>query len=289
MTNSTAKCIDGKAISLKIREEISNQVRTFKNSNIIPGLAAILVGENSASKVYVKNKRKACQETGIYFEEYNLPTDTNQTQLYSLIDKLNIDKKINGILVQLPLPKHLHEQYVTSRVSEHKDVDAFCPSNAGLIMQGIQKFSPCTPAGVMELLKYENIKVSGKRSVIIGRSNIVGKPMAMLLLHGDSTVTICHRKTKNLKEICLESDIVICAVGKAGLITGEMIKNGAVVVDIGINKDSNGKLVGDVLFEEVSKKASYITPVPGGVGPMTVTMLLKNTLIATRLQNSHIL
>ncbi|MDR0404731.1 MAG: bifunctional methylenetetrahydrofolate dehydrogenase/methenyltetrahydrofolate cyclohydrolase FolD [Oscillospiraceae bacterium] len=288
MPDGTSKRIDGRAISDEITKGISKQVQILKEAKITPGLAAILVGENPASKIYVKNKRKACQDTGIYFEEYNLPLDTTQGRLYSLIDKLNSKNDINGIIVQLPLPKHLDEKRITSRVACDKDVDGFCPKNAGLMLQGSYRLLPCTPAGIMELLRHENIKTEGKFSTVIGRSNIVGKPMAILLLHADSTVTICHRKTKNLKEICLKSDIIVCAAGKAGLITGDMVKKGAIVIDVGMNRDSNGKIVGDVLFDEVSKKASHITPVPGGVGPMTVAMLLKNVITATFLQNPHV-
>lgn len=274
-----ANIIDGKAISTEIRKEITEDIRS---SGITPGLAVIIVGSDPASQVYVRNKRRACEEVGIYSEAYELPEETTQEELNSLIDRLNVDEKIHGILVQLPLPKHLSEDEVIMRIRPEKDVDAFHPANVGKIMLGDYDFLPCTPAGVMELLKRSNIEISGKDCVVVGRSNIVGKPQAMLLLHANGTVTICHSKTKDLKGICSKADIIVVAIGKPDFLTADMVKEGAVVIDVGINRKADGKLTGDVDFENVSKKASYITPVPGGVGPMTITMLLKNTVTSAK-------
>ncbi len=271
------KLIDGKAISAEIRAEIKEKVSTM---TVKPGLAVILVGDDPASQVYVRNKNRACEEVGIYSEMYTLPKETTQEELLGLIAQLNESPQIHGILVQLPLPKHLDAEKVLLAISPEKDVDAFHPSNVGKIMIGSYSFLPCTPAGVMELISRTGIDVSGKECVVIGRSNIVGKPQAMLLLHANATVTICHSRTKNLAEVCRRADVIVSAVGRAGFVTADMVKEGAVVIDVGMNRDANGKLVGDVLFDEVAEKASYITPVPGGVGPMTITMLLKNTVTA---------
>ena len=252
-----------------------------------PGLAVILVGDNPASAVYVRNKKKACADTGIYSESYDLPADITEEELLSLIDRLNNKADIHGILVQLPLPAHINPDNVINAISPEKDVDAFHPVNVGKIMTGNYDFLPCTPAGVMCLLSHYDIDVCGKECVVVGRSNIVGKPQAMLLLHANGTVTVCHSKTKNLKEKCLTADILVVAIGKADFITADMVKEGAVVIDVGMNRKSDGKLTGDVDFESVSKKASYITPVPGGVGPMTITMLLKNTIKACELSQNN--
>ncbi len=276
-----AQIIDGKAISRSVREEIASEVVEYKRKyNSAPGLAVIIVGNDPASQVYVRNKKKACEEVGFYSESYELPEETTNDELISLVERLNDDSNIHGILVQLPLPKHLDETRVLLTIRPEKDVDAFHPYNVGKIMIGNHDLLPCTPAGVMVLLERSGISVSGKRCVVIGRSNIVGKPMAMLLLHANGTVTVCHSRTQNLKEICREADILVASIGKPEFVSGDMVKEGAVVVDVGINRLESGKLVGDVNFAEVEPKASYITPVPGGVGPMTITMLLKNTLTA---------
>ncbi len=279
-----ARIIDGKAISQKVREEIAADVAAFREKyNFAPGLAVIIVGQDPASKVYVRNKKRACEEVGFHSVTYELPEDTKQEALISLIEELNADEKIHGILVQLPLPEHLDETEVLLKISPLKDVDAFHPVNVGKIMIGNHAFLPCTPAGVMVLLERSGIEVSGKSCVVLGRSNIVGKPMAMLLLHANGTVTVCHSKTHNLKEICRGADILVASVGRANFVRGDMVKEGAVVVDVGINRLDDGKLCGDVCFAEVEPMASYITPVPGGVGPMTITMLLKNTLTAAKM------
>lgn len=278
-----AQIIDGKRISAEIRAEIAEQTSTFVTERgYAPGLAVIIVGEDPASQVYVRNKKRACEEVGFYSESYELGAETTQDDLLALIDKLNEDENIHGILCQLPLPKHLDEKSVLLRIKPEKDVDAFHPYNVGKIMIGDYNFLPCTPAGVMALIERSGIEVAGKSCVVIGRSNIVGKPMAMLLLHANGTVTICHSKTKNLKEICAEADILVAGIGKANFVTADMVKEGAVVIDVGINRLDSGKLCGDVDFSEVEPKASYITPVPGGVGPMTITMLMQNTLTAAK-------
>ena len=279
------RTIDGKAISAAVKEAVKAEVAQLKEKAITTGLAVIIVGEDPASKVYVANKKKACEALGMISREYALPENTTEDELISLIEKLNSDKKINGILCQLPLPKHINEKKVIDSIIPEKDVDAFHPQNVGKIMIGDYDFVPCTPAGIMEMLKYENIDVSGKRCVVIGRSNIVGKPMAMLLLHKNGTVTVCHSKTENLKEICREADILVAAVGRANFVTADMVKEGAVVIDVGMNR-VNGKLCGDVDFDSVKDKTSAITPVPGGVGPMTIAMLMKNTLTAAKKQNN---
>ena len=278
-----AKIIDGKAISAAIRGEIKAETEAFSKENgFRPGLAVIIVGEDPASQVYVRNKRRACEEVGFYSEAYELPTETTQEDLNALVDRLNADPAIHGILCQLPLPKHLNENEVILRIDPQKDVDAFHPTNVGKIMIGDYSFLPCTPAGVMALLERSGIEIAGKECVVVGRSNIVGKPQAMLLLHANGTVTICHSRTKDLAEVCRRADILVAAIGKADFFTGEMVKEGAVVIDVGMNRRPDGKLTGDVDFESVSPKASYITPVPGGVGPMTITMLMQNTLTAAK-------
>ena len=276
-----AKIIDGKAISAEIRAEIKAGVaKRAAEGKTLPGLAVIIVGEDPASQVYVRNKKKACEEVGFYSEVYELAADTKQEELNALVDKLNADGKIHGILCQLPLPKHLDENEVILRIDPRKDVDAFHPYNVGKIMIGDYDFLPCTPAGVMALLERSGIEVSGKECVVVGRSNIVGKPQAMLLLHANGTVTVCHSRTKDLAAVCRRADILVAAIGKADFFGADMVKEGAVVIDVGMNRRADGKLTGDVNFAEVEPKASYITPVPGGVGPMTITMLLKNTLSA---------
>ena len=277
-----AEIISGKAISAATRADIAKQVEELKAKGVTPGLAVIIVGDDPASRVYVNNKKKACAELGMLSEEYALSADTEMDELLSLIDTLNTRKDIHGILCQLPLPKHLDEKRVIDAISPDKDVDAFHITNVGGIMLGEYKFLPCTPAGVMEMLKRSNISVEGKHCVVIGRSNIVGKPMAMLLLHANATVTVCHSRTKNLAEICRTADLIVAAVGKADFVTADMVKEGAVVIDVGMNRREDGKLCGDVDFEAVEKVASAITPVPGGVGPMTITMLMQNTVTAAK-------
>ncbi len=279
------KIIDGKVISASVKERVAEGVKELNKKGITVGLAVIIVGEDPASKVYVANKKKACEALGIVSEEYALPESTTEEELLALIKELNEKKSINGILCQLPLPRHLDEKIIINSILPEKDVDAFHPSNVGKIMIGDYDFVPCTPAGVMEMLAYENIEVEGKTCVVIGRSNIVGKPMGMLLLHKNGTVTICHSRTKNLKEVCKTADILVAAVGKANFVTEDMVKEGAVVIDVGMNRE-NGKLCGDVDYEAVSRKTSYITPVPGGVGPMTIAMLMQNTLTAAKKQNN---
>ncbi len=276
--------IDGKAVSAAVKDEVKEQVAALKKDGGVPCLAVVLVGDDPASKVYVRNKKRACEYCGIKSLEYILDKTASEQQLLDLIDVLNKEPTVHGILVQLPLPPHINEQKIINAISEQKDVDAFHPANVGRLMTGNPDFLPCTPAGVMEMLKKYNIETSGKDCVIIGRSNIVGKPMAMLMLMANSTVTICHSKTKNLKEKCLSADILIAAIGKPKFVTADMVKDGAVVIDVGINRTEDGKLCGDVDFDEVSKKASYITPVPGGVGPMTIATLMKNTLTAYKLK-----
>ena len=277
-----AKIIDGKAISAEVKEQVRAEIERDK---IKAGLAVVIVGDDPASRVYVNNKKKACELCGIQSFEYALPAETTQKQLLELVDTLNADKSVNGILVQLPLPRHLDEKAVIERISPLKDVDAFHETNVGKIMIGNYAFLPCTPAGCMELIHSTGVEVAGKECVVIGRSNIVGKPMAMLLLHENGTVTVCHSKTKDLAEVCRRADILVAAVGRPNFVTADMVKDGAVVIDVGINRLESGKLCGDVKFDEVSEKAGYITPVPGGVGPMTIAMLMKNTLTAARIQN----
>lgn len=281
-----AKLIDGKVISAAVKDEVAAEVKALKEQGVIPGLAVIIVGEDPASKVYVANKEKACEQLGMASFKYALPENTSEEELLALIKELNADSKVSGILCQLPLPRHLDEELIINSILPEKDVDAFHPHNVGKIMIGNYDFLPCTPAGIMEMLKYENIDIEGKECVVIGRSNIVGKPMSMLLLHKNGTVTVCHSRTKNLKEVCRRADILVAAVGRANFVTADMVKEGAVVIDVGINRLDNGKLCGDVNFAEVEPIASYITPVPGGVGPMTIATLMKNTLTAAKKQNN---
>ena len=276
--------IDGKAVAAKIRAQVAQDVEALKARGICPGMAVVLVGDDPASKIYVNNKKKACAETGIYSEEHLLPAETTQEELLALIEKLNADEKIHGILVQSPLPKHLDEKLVVEHIDPRKDVDAFHAYNVGKIMIGDFTFLPCTPAGVIALIRSTGVPIEGKNCVVVGRSNIVGKPMAMLLLHNNGTVTICHSRTKNLAEICRGADILVAAVGKPKFITADMVKPGAVVIDVGMDRDENGKLCGDVDFDAVEPIASYITPVPGGVGPMTIAMLMKNAVRAAEIQ-----
>lgn len=278
-----AKLLDGKMVSAKIKENLKNEVATFETP---VGLAVIIVGDNPASRVYVNNKKKACAEIGIVSEEYALPEETTQEELLNLVNTLNNRADINGILVQLPLPKQIDESAIIAAISPEKDVDAFHVNNVGKIMIGDYAFLPCTPAGVMELIKESGVEVSGKECVVIGRSNIVGKPMAMLLLHKNGTVTICHSRTKDLKEVTKRADILVVAIGRAKFVTADMVKEGAVVIDVGMNRDENGKLCGDVDFENVKEIAGAITPVPGGVGPMTIAMLMQNTVTAYKLQKN---
>ena len=275
--------MDGKALSAKIREQIKAEAILLKEkTGVVPGLAVIIVGEDPASQIYVRNKAKACEEVGFKSEIYELPESTSEEELLELVHSLNKRDDIHGILAQSPLPKHLDEALIVNNISYEKDVDAFHPVNVGKIMIGDYSFLPCTPAGCMELLMEYNINPEGKKCVVVGRSNIVGKPMAMLLLHANATVTVCHSRTKDLAEITRQADIVVMAIGKADFLKADMIKQGAVVIDVGMNRNSEGKLTGDVAFEECEKKASYITPVPGGVGPMTITMLMKNTLTSAK-------
>ncbi len=273
--------IDGKAVSAHLRAELKEKVAAFvAESGVTPGLAVVLVGEDPASAVYVRNKHRACEEVGMFSVVHKLPEETSEEELLSLIEKLNTDENIHGILVQLPLPKHISEERIVLAIDPRKDVDAFHPANVGKIMLGNYHFLPCTPAGVMALLQYYDISVEGKHCVVVGRSNIVGKPQALLLLEKNGTVTVCHSRTKNLAEITKQADILVAAVGRAKFITADMVKEGAVVIDVGINRMADGKLCGDVDFEAVSTKTAAITPVPGGVGPMTITMLLQNALRA---------
>ena len=273
-----SQIIDGKLVSKKVKEDVAVAVDKLAKEGVSLTLAVVIVGDNPASRVYVNNKRKDCAECGITSLEYALAEDTSEQDLLNLIDELNTRDDVNGILVQLPLPKHIDESKVINSISPNKDVDAFHPENVGHIMLGDGKFLPCTPAGVMELLAYYNIEVAGKDCVVIGRSNIVGKPMAMLLLQKNATVTICHSKTRDLAEKTRNADIIVAAVGRANFVTADMVKEGAVVIDVGINRMDDGKLRGDVDYEAVAEKASFITPVPGGVGPMTRAVLMKNTL-----------
>ena len=279
------RIIDGKAVSAAVRERVRLETEELKKKGIRPGLAVIIVGDDPASQVYVRNKEKACAEVGFYSEKYALPSSTTQQELNNLVRELNERKDINGILCQLPLPAHLDENEVINLIDPMKDVDAFHPVNVGRIMIGDYHFLPCTPAGIMELIRSCGVETKGKKAVVIGRSNIVGKPMAMLLLHADCTVEITHSKTVNLKDITRTADILVAAIGKAKFVTADMVKDGALVIDVGMKRDENGKLCGDVDFEQVAPKCSFITPVPGGVGPMTISMLMQNTLTAAKLQN----
>ena len=280
-----ATILDGKTLSMQCKEDIKKQAEALAEKGFRPGMAVVLVGENPASKVYVRNKEKDCQECGIYSAMYHLPEETTEQELLELLDTLNHDPKINGILVQLPLPKQIDSQKVIEAIDPIKDVDAFHPTNVGYLTQGMPRFAPCTPAGIVRLMEAYHIDPAGKHCVVIGRSNIVGKPMALLLLQRNGTVTICHSGTKDLKAQTLQADILISAVGKTGVVTADMVKDGAVVIDVAMNRNAEGKLCGDVDYPAVAEKASAITPVPGGVGPMTRLMLLENTLTACRLQN----
>ena len=276
--------MDGKALSAKVRSSILAETEELKKKGVTPGLAVIIVGNDPASEIYVRNKEKACAECGFYSEKYALPAETSQEELLGLIGQLNQSPQISGILCQLPVPDHISEEAVINAIDPKKDVDAFHPVNVGKIMVGNFDFVPCTPAGVMELLDEYQIDIKGKECVVVGRSNIVGKPMSMLLLHRHGTVTMCHSRTQHLDEVCRRADILVAAVGKAGFITPDMVKDGAVVIDVGINRNAEGKVCGDV-DPAVMEKASYMTPVPGGAGPMTITMLMKNTLKAAKIQN----
>jgi len=278
-----AELINGKIVSQKVREDIKREIEKFKSeTGIAPGLAVVVVGDDPASAVYVRNKHKACLEVGITSYQIEMDKSTDEATLLAKIDELNADPAVHGILVQLPLPKHISEEKVINRISPRKDVDAFHPENVGRIMIGSYDLLPCTPAGIVELLLHYNVEISGKRCAVIGRSNIVGKPMALLLTERNGTVTLCHSRTANLGDITREADIVVVAIGKPEFLTADMVKEGAVVIDVGINRLADGRLVGDVKFDEVEMRASKITPVPGGVGPMTITMLLKNTLTAAK-------
>ena len=277
--------MDGKALSAKVRGSILAETEELKKKGVTPGLAVIIVGNDPASEIYVRNKERACEQCGFYSEKYALPEETSQAELLSPIAQRNESRQSAGILCQMPVPKHISEQAVIDAIDPQKDVDAFHPVNVGKIMVGNFDFVPCTPAGVMELLDEYQIDPRGKECVVVGRSNIVGKPMAMLLLHRHGTVTICHSRTQDLAEVCRRADILVAAVGKAGFITPDMVKEGAVVIDVGINRNAEGKVCGDVA-PEVMDKASYMTPVPGGAGPMTITMLMKNTLKAAKLQHN---
>ena len=272
------KLIDGKQLAQKRREEIKRTVEQLKAKGIVPGLAVVLVGEDAASQIYVCNKEKACEEVGFYSEVYRLPESTSQEELLQLIERLNHDEKIHGLLVQLPVPAHIDEKAVIHAIDARKDVDGFLPENLGSLLIGEPAFEPCTPKGCIDLIKQTGIEITGKKAVVVGRSNIVGKPVAMMLLRESATVTICHSKTKNLKEELLTADIVVAAVGKSNFITGDMIKDGAVVIDVGMNRLENGKLTGDVDQASLEGRDCWLTPVPGGVGPMTITMLMQNTL-----------
>ncbi len=277
-----AEILSGSALAATIRGQLKQETEELKQQGLVPGLAVVLVGDDPASKVYVRNKTKACEEIGFYHEQYNLPATVSEAEILQLVETLNESDRIHGILIQAPLPKGLDFKNIINHISPDKDVDAFHPYNVGQIMIGDFEFLPCTPAGVMELIHTSGVSVAGKNCVVVGRSNIVGKPQAMLLLKEDGTVTVCHSRTPNLAEVTRNADILVSAVGKAGLITGDMIKPGAVVIDVGMNRNEEGKLVGDVDFESAEPVAGYITPVPGGVGPMTITMLMKNTLRAAK-------
>ena len=276
------KIIDGKEVAASVRESIKKEVEVLEKDGKKTGLAVIIVGNNPASRVYVNNKKKGCAEVGMESFEYALPEETTTDELLELVEKLNNDTAVDGILCQLPLPKQIDEKKVLNAIAPNKDVDAFHPVNTGHIMIGDHSFLPCTPAGIMEMLKYYNIPVAGKECVVIGRSNIVGKPMSMLLLQQNGTVTVCHSKTVHLAAVTARADILVAAVGIPKFVTADMVKDGAVVIDVGMDRDENGKLCGDVDFDAVAPKAAYITPVPGGVGPMTIATLLKNTVTAAR-------
>ncbi len=281
-----AKIFDGKAVREYNLDQIAKQVEKLKENGILPTLAVIIVGNDPASRIYVNNKKAACERTGMRSLEYALPEETTTEELLELIDKLNADKEVNGILCQLPVPKHINKNEVLERILPEKDVDCFHPENVGRLSIGNGELVPCTPMGMVKLLEYEGVDPTGKHCVIIGRSDIVGKPMAMLMLARNATVSICHSKTVNLAEITRQADILVAAVGIAKFVKADMVKEGAIVLDVGMDRDENGKLCGDVDFDEVKEKASMITPVPGGVGPMTIAMLMRNTLTAAKIQNN---
>ena len=278
----SAKIIDGKQVAARCREELKRQIAALRARGIIPGLAVILIGEDPASQVYVRNKHRACEELGIHSEQYTLPADTNRQTLLDLITELNGREEIDGILVQLPLPGHLDEKEILSAIDPAKDVDSFHPQNVGRLVIGDYFFAPCTPSGILTLIDSAGVDLTGKECVVIGRSNIVGKPMALMLLHRNATVTVCHSKTRELPSVTRRADVLISAVGKAGFVTADIVKPGAVVIDVGMNRNQAGKLCGDVDFESVSRVAGYLTPVPGGVGPMTITMLLRSTVLSAQ-------
>lgn len=283
------KLLDGKDLASRMKQGMRQQIKKMADEGITPGLAVVIVGNDPASRVYVNSKKKDCEQVGIRSFEYALPEETSEEQLLGLIDTLNEDDNVDGILVQLPIPKHLDEAKVIRRINPSKDVDAFHPYNVGELMIGSPIFAPCTPAGIMELIKDAGLDVTGKSCVVIGRSNIVGKPMAMLMLHNNATVTICHSRTKDLKSICKQADILVAAIGRTEFVTPEYVKDGAIVIDVGMNRTPEGKLTGDVNFEAVKEKVSAITPVPGGVGPMTRAMLLVNTIKACKMYKSNTL
>lgn len=284
----SAEIISGKEVASKKREQMKQETDQLEQNNIIPGLTVIIVGHDPASQSYVKAKHRACEEVGINSEIIELPESTSEAVLLSEIDRLNKDKNVHGILVQLPLPSHINETEVIERISPEKDVDGFHPINIGRMMTGQEAFLPCTPFGIVEMVKSKNIELSGSHVVVIGRSNIVGKPVGQLFLNENATVTYCHSRTKNMKEITNQADILVVAVGKANFIGADYIKEGAVVIDVGVNRLDTGKLCGDVNFEEAKEKAAYLTPVPGGVGPMTITMLLHNTILSAKKENKVI-
>lgn len=283
----SVKILNGNDVSKKKKESIKGEVEALKAQGIYPGLAVVLVGNDPASRIYVNRKKKACEETGIQSFEYLLEETATEEELLALIDKLNHDPAVHGILVQLPLPAHIHEDRIIQAIHPLKDADCFHPENTGRLMTGNPRFLPCTPAGVMELIQESGVEVQGKECVVVGRSNIVGKPQAMLLLAQNGTVTVCHSRTANLEEVCRRADILVAAVGKSRLIKKSFIKPGAVVIDVGMNRTEDNKLTGDVDFEGACDVAAAITPVPGGVGPMTIAMLMQNTLTAARLQNGR--
>lgn len=274
-----AQLLDGKALAQSIRERIGKETADLvAKTGVRPGLAAILVGDDPASKLYVKNKQKACDAAGIYVDEHKLPAATTQAELLALIEKVNADPKVHGILVQLPLPKHIDSKVILEAVSPQKDADGFHPHNMGRLVEGMPLFTPCTPKGIIKMIEATGVPIEGKRAVVVGRSNIVGKPAALLLLHRNATVTVCHSKTKDLPGVCREAEILVVAIGKAKFVTADMVQPGAIVIDVGVNRLAEGTFVGDVDFEPVRQKAGWISPVPGGVGPMTIAMLLDNTL-----------
>ena len=277
-----AERIDGKAIADEIKKEAAAEAAALKAQGIEPCLAVILVGNDSASQVYVNNKKKACEAVGIRSVSYTLDENAEESELLQLVDTLNLDSSVHGILVQLPLPEHMDETKVIVAISPEKDVDCFHPMNVGRLTSGLDGFLPCTPAGVIEILKRTGHDIAGKKCAIIGRSNLVGKPLALLMTRENATVTLCHSKTQNLAEVCRRADILVSAAGKAGLVTGDMVKDGAVVIDVGMNRNAEGKLCGDVVYDEAAEKASAVTPVPGGVGLMTVAMLMKNCIRAAK-------